>query len=142
MPSHGTFRPAQVLLHGDRIGFIDFDGACLAEPAFDIGRFRATLRDIGISVPAPGGRPLVDQPFDDRMAILDELCEEFLDRYLKAADVTPDRVQLWEATDLLTLLLHAWSKVRLARNQTASFAAEPLPGPGALPPRGGTRLIA
>ena len=47
--SHHDFRPAQVLLHGEGVGFIDFDGACMAEPALDLGRFRAKLRDIGIS---------------------------------------------------------------------------------------------
>jgi hypothetical protein len=29
--------------------------------------------------------------------------------------VTVDRVVLWETTDLLTALLHAWTKVRTAR---------------------------
>jgi aminoglycoside phosphotransferase (APT) family kinase protein len=115
--THGTFRPAQVLLHDGKIGFIDFDGSCMAEPAFDIGRFRATLRDIGISTPAHAGKLLRGQALTDRLAILDELCEEFLDRYRQQAPVTRDRVLLWEATDLLALLLHAWSKVRLARVQ-------------------------
>ena len=50
VPSHHDFRPAQVLLHGGHVGFIDFDGASMAEPALDLGRFRAKLRDILISV--------------------------------------------------------------------------------------------
>ncbi|MGH2217429.1 phosphotransferase, partial [Enterococcus faecalis] len=47
--AHHDFRPAQVLLHGGQVGFIDFDGSCRAEPALDLGRFRAKLPDIGIS---------------------------------------------------------------------------------------------
>jgi Ser/Thr protein kinase RdoA (MazF antagonist) len=115
VPSHGTFRPAQVLLRGDRVGFIDFDGSCMAEPAYDIGRFRATLRDIAISAPAPTGRELEKHAFEDRMTIVDELCEEFLDRYRQQAPINRQRVMLWEVADLFTLLLHAWTKVRLTR---------------------------
>ena len=36
-------------------------------------------------------------------------------RPIARAPVTADRVVLWETTDLLTALLHAWTKVRTAR---------------------------
>jgi hypothetical protein len=48
---------------------------------------------------------------------VDELCEEFLDHYRQQTPVTRDRVVLWEATDLLTYVLHAWSKARVDRVQ-------------------------
>ena len=114
--AHHDFRPAQVLLHQGRIGFIDFDGACRAEPALDLGRFRAKLRDIGISAfcrvrvaPWPG------MPLERHLRLLDELCDDFLAAYRRHAPVTAERVALWETTDLLTALLHAWTKVRTAR---------------------------
>lgn len=113
--AHHDFRPAQVLLGGGRVGFIDFDGAGMAEPALDLGRFRAKLRDIGVSTPAPGGRPLGGTSLAERLGAVDELCEHFLAAYQEHATVTPARVVLWEAVDLFTALLHAWTKVRLLR---------------------------
>ena len=116
--AHHDFRPAQVLLHEGRIGFIDFDGACRAEPALDLGRFRAKLRDIGISafpMSSEGSAAGGDGSLDRHLRLLDELCDDFLAAYLRQAPVTADRVVLWETTDLLTALLHAWTKVRTAR---------------------------
>jgi hypothetical protein len=114
--AHHDFRPAQVLLDDGRIGFIDFDGACRAEPALDLGRFRAKLRDIGISAYCASGHPLVPGgPLERHLRLVDELCDDFLGTYRQQAPVTPGRVVLWETTDLLTALLHAWTKVRLAR---------------------------
>ena len=49
--AHRAFRPAQVLLdagRGGRVGFIDFDGFCQAEPAMDLGVFRAAMVNIGM----------------------------------------------------------------------------------------------
>jgi aminoglycoside phosphotransferase (APT) family kinase protein len=114
--AHHDFRPAQVLLHDGRIGFIDFDGSCRAEPALDLGRFRAKLRDIGISAFSAADRPEEGRlPLGDHLGLLDELCDDFLAEYQRHAAVTTERVVLWETTDLLTALLHAWTKVRTAR---------------------------
>lgn len=115
VPAHHDFRPAQVLLHGGAVGFIDFDGACMAEPALDLGRFRAKLRDIGISVLGLGERPVAPDRVEQNLRLLDELCEHFLAEYLRHAEVSRDRVVLWETCDLFTAVLHAWTKVRLAR---------------------------
>jgi hypothetical protein len=115
VPAHHDFRPAQVLLHAGSIGFIDFDGASMAEPALDLGRFRAKLRDIGVSVLASSGTPLTGGALADNQVVLDDLCDHFLNAYRVEAPVSPDRVRLWETSDLLTALLHAWTKVRLAR---------------------------
>ena len=46
---------------------------------------------------------------------MDGLCEQFLEAYREKADVSGERVLLWETCDLLTAMLHAWTKVRLAR---------------------------
>lgn len=115
VPAHHDFRPAQVLLHEGTLGFIDFDGASMAEPALDLGRFRAKLRDIGISSLIYTGAPLSGAPLEDNLALLDELCEDFLAAYQELAPVSRQRVLMWESCDLLTGLLHAWTKVRLVR---------------------------
>jgi hypothetical protein len=113
VPAHHDFRPAQVLLHGHGVGFIDFDKACMAEPALDLAAFRTQLRDVGIAAMSAGGpgRP------DAGLVLLDDVCEHFLAAYRRHAPVSPARVRLWETLHLLTALLHAWAKVRPARLQ-------------------------
>lgn len=113
--AHHDFRPAQVLLHAGRIGFIDFDGASMAEPALDLGRFRAKLRDIGISALAAGGEPLSGPSLAAHLRLQDELCDHFLTAYREESPVSWPRVRLWETCDLFTAVLHAWTKVRTAR---------------------------
>lgn len=58
-------------------------------------------------------------PPTDRVAanldLLDDLCEHFLAEYLRCAPVSRVRVVLWESCDLVTTMLHAWTKVRLLR---------------------------
>jgi Phosphotransferase enzyme family len=115
VPAHHDFRPAQVLLHQGSIGFIDFDGASMAEPALDLGRFRAKLRDIGISVVASKEGALTQAVLGESFAVMDDLCDHFLDAYREHAPVSLARVRLWETSDLVTAMLHAWTKVRLAR---------------------------
>lgn len=115
VPAHHDFRPAQVLLHQGDVGFIDFDGACMAEPALDLGRFRAKLRDIGISALGLDGQPQSGDRVSENLSLLDDLCESFLMAYEEQAVVSRNRVLMWEACDLLTTMLHAWTKVRLAR---------------------------
>jgi len=115
VPSHHDFRPAQVLLDGDRVAFVDFDGACMAEPALDVGRFRAKLRDTGISALGPDGPRPSAEWVEANLRLVDGLCEQFLADYRRWTPVSRDRVLLWETCDLLTTLLHAWTKVRLAR---------------------------
>ncbi len=115
--AHHDFRPAQVLLHAGRIGFIDFDGASMAEPALDLGRFRAKLRDIGISALAAGGEPLSGPTLAAHLRLQDELCDHFLTAYREQSPVSAARIRLWETCDLFTAVLHAWTKVRTARLQ-------------------------
>ena len=115
VPAHHDFRPAQVLLSGEGPGFIDFDGASMAEPALDLGRFRASLRDIGVSALSPDGEPVAAQHMQSILPLLDDLCDHFLAEYQRHAEVSGQRVVLWETCELLTILLHAWTKVRLHR---------------------------
>ncbi|MGI8519085.1 MAG: hypothetical protein ACR2MC_00490, partial [Actinomycetota bacterium] len=80
-----------------------------AEPALDIALFRATARDLAMSVLSS------DLPLETRLDAVDELCEYFLACYEEHAPVSRDRVALWEALDLFTNVLHSWTKVKPAR---------------------------
>jgi aminoglycoside phosphotransferase (APT) family kinase protein len=142
VPAHGTFGPAQVLLSQGRIGFIDFDGFCQAEPALDLARFRSSLKDKGMRFLYGKGNSMEGAALDPatcqaRLAQLDELSEVFLAHYerhaaaplLDPVDVTTgssnarrahapvsrQRVALWEACDLFRRLLRSWARVQPVR---------------------------
>jgi Ser/Thr protein kinase RdoA (MazF antagonist) len=109
-PSHGSFRPAQVVVDGDgAIGFIDFDSFCLAEPAADCALFCSSLRDTGLRALRELGGGAGDR------AWLDGLAAEFLDAYAEVAPVSRERIALWEVLDALTGVLHCWTKAKLGR---------------------------
>jgi hypothetical protein len=111
VPSHGSFRPAQVVVDEDgMIGFIDFDSFCLAEPAADCALFRASLRDTGL-------RALRERGGDEAgdLMRLDALAAAFLDAYAEAGPVSRERIAVWEALDALTGVLHCWTKAKLGR---------------------------
>jgi hypothetical protein len=112
-PSHHSFRPAQVLMSDGRIGFIDFDSFCQAEPAMDLGLFLATIKDVGMATAsaasrAAGGAP----PGPETLAWLQGLCNRFLARYQVHAPVSSARVALWETSAVLTYVLHCWQKAK------------------------------
>jgi Ser/Thr protein kinase RdoA (MazF antagonist) len=106
--AHRSFRPAQVLLAGGGIAFIDFDGLCTAEPAIDVALFRAALRDATLRTTPEGA-------IAARVAAIDDVCEQFLAAYEAAAPVSRARVAVWEGLYLLTFVLNCWTKVRPGR---------------------------
>jgi hypothetical protein len=110
-PAHRSFRPAQVLLAGGHIAFIDFDGLCTAEPAIDVALFRAAVRDVGASTAFEGNGTAIE----NRLRLLDKVCDDFLARYRAAHPISIERVALWESLDLLTFVLHCWSKLQPRR---------------------------
>jgi hypothetical protein len=116
LPTHRSFRPQQVLIHQGRVGFIDFDGFCLAEPALDIALFRATAKEIGINTSPSDKQKEFAYPSEaarlDRLAQLDTICDVFLSEYQRLAPISRQRVALWEALDLLTVVLRCWTKVK------------------------------
>lgn len=119
VPTHGTFRPAQVLLNKGQIGFIDFDGFCQAEPALDLALYLGKIHDIGLSAGGDDddedGATMDREQMLARLAQTEAICEEFLAEYERHAPVSRQRVALWEALDLLTLVQHCWTKVKPAR---------------------------
>lgn len=119
MTAHGTFRPGQVLIDQDAIGFIDFDSFCLAEPAMDLALFLRRTKDIALAAPDDdAGSP--DQ--EVLLARAEPICDLFLGEYQAHSPVSRERVALWEALDLFTLVLHSWTKVKPQRLQNAVFA--------------------
>lgn len=76
MPTHGTFNPEQVLIDGERIGFIDFDDYCMAEPALDVGLFRAAIKDTGMNAPFSSSTPSRAERLA-RLILLDEIGDIF-----------------------------------------------------------------
>ena len=113
MPTHGTFNPEQVLIDGERIGFIDFDDYCMAEPALDVGLFLSAIKDTGMNAPYPSPTPNQAERLD-RLSVLDEIGNVFLNEYESHAAISRDRVALWEAVDYLRNCLHYWIKVKPA----------------------------
>jgi hypothetical protein len=118
VPSHGTFRPAQVLMYHGEIGFIDFDSCCKAEPAKDLGLFLCAFLRAGMATVDFDDIEVNPEPLDDavRLARFERLIsvsERFLDEYERYyVPVNRQRVALFEALELFILILHAWTKVK------------------------------
>jgi hypothetical protein len=125
-PAHGSFRPAQVLLHQDQIGFIDFDGFVQAEPARDLALFLWNIKSVGLNT---GAEDDEEEPVDaeihlDYLDQLDTLAEIFLTRYQALMPTSAPRLALWEALNLLTLVLEYWIKVKPGRLKNMLFLLE------------------
>jgi hypothetical protein len=132
VPSHGTFRPAQVLMYKDEIGFIDFDSCCNAEPAKDLGLFLCAFLRAGMATvdfdDVEVGADLVDEAARlDRFQKLIAVSESFLQEYERCtAPVNRQRVALMEALELFILILHAWTKVKVRELNDIMFVLEHL----------------
>jgi hypothetical protein len=125
VPTHGTFNPEQVLIHQGRIGFIDFDDFCMAEPALDVGLFCSAIRDTGMGALDDGaGR----EERLARLAQLDAICDAFVAEYAAHAPIARDRVVLWQALDFLRNCLHYWIKAKPAEPDTPMLVLEHLLG--------------
>jgi hypothetical protein len=111
VPSHGSFRPEQILINGEQIGFIDFDRASMSEPSYDVYRFRTELMDYGCSV---RHHHYPDQAtIRYRMAQLATINEIFLQTYESLAPISRQRLVVWETLSPMKEVLLTWSKARL-----------------------------
>lgn len=120
VPTHGSFRPGQVLLGPQGIGFIDFDKFGQAEPARDLALFLSSTKNIGLSEPHEEESSDDDVTLDpaERLALLAQLeglCETFFAEYEQVAPVSRQRVALWETLELLALVLNCWIKIKPVR---------------------------
>jgi hypothetical protein len=110
VPSHGSFRPEQILINGEQIGFIDFDRASMSEPSYDVYRFRTELMDYGCSMRHHHYPDQVTIRY--RMAQLATINEVFLQAYESLAPISRQRLALWETLSYMKEVLLTWSKAR------------------------------
>lgn len=130
VPSHGTFRPAQVLMYQGEIGFIDFDSCCKAEPAKDLGLFLCAFLRAGMATVNFDDIEVNSEPLDEaarlaRFNLLIDLSEKFLEEYERCyMPVNRQRVALFEALELFILILHAWTKIKVRELRDIMFVLE------------------
>jgi hypothetical protein len=119
-PSHGTFRPVQVLLNKGEISFIDFDSFCQSEPARDVAMFLSSLMTLGLTLSSldedkPSDQTIANPAnWEARFEQVYAICEQFLDAYQQFNSVSRQRVALWEALDLFHYVLSGWMKVKVS----------------------------
>ncbi len=112
VPTHRSFRPAQILLDGTDIAFLDFDGYCRAEPGLDLSLFRTTLVDLCLrALEADDDAPSAELQ-RERQAHLDSLCASFLAGYEEVAPVDRERLALWDALTSAKDIVDCWRKVK------------------------------
>jgi hypothetical protein len=130
VPSHGTFRPAQVLMYHGEIGFIDFDSCCKAEPAKDLGLFLCAFLRAGMATVSFDDMEINLELSDDasRLARFERLIavsERFLEEYERySMPVNRQRVALFEALELFILILHAWTKIKVRELKDIMYVLE------------------
>jgi hypothetical protein len=115
VPTHGSFRAAQVLVSGDDIAFIDFDSFAQAEPALDVAEFAFRLEQLALVKSGAGGGENPDRVGLDRRRRVDQLTTAFLDEYRSVTPVNADRVALWWAVGALSLVFSSFTKLKLSR---------------------------
>jgi hypothetical protein len=118
VPSHGTFRPVQVLLHQGELGFIDFDSFCQSEPARDLATFLTSMMSISLT-PSSSDKgkdpdPTISDPasWESRFEWVTSIRDQFLNAYEQRQPVSRQRVALWESLILFSLVVSGWTKVK------------------------------
>ena len=129
VPSHGSFRPAQVLLYKDQIGFIDFDTFCQSEPANDLALFLSAVMNLALTSSdfdevRDSGSTMDESMRQARFEMAMSLSEQFLDEYEKHRPVSRERVVLWETLDIFMLVLHGWIKVKVGELSDTLYLME------------------
>ncbi len=112
VPTHRSFRPAQILLDGESIAFLDFDGYCRAEPGLDLSLFRTTLVDLCLRALEADDAAPDPEVQRERQAHLDSLCASFLAGYEEVAPVDRERLALWDAVTSAKDIVDCWRKVK------------------------------
>lgn len=99
--AHGDFTFSQLLDDDGRIGLLDFDSLCRAEPGLDLGQFLAYLRLAAVKASA------ADE-------LVEALEAEFRTSYAAHRD-EPDGVEAYAALSLLRITVHGWQKLKASR---------------------------
>ncbi|HWQ11277.1 MAG TPA: aminoglycoside phosphotransferase family protein, partial [Roseiflexaceae bacterium] len=113
--SHGDFTHGQLIFDGPRVGLVDFDTLCQAEPALDLAQFLVYLR-----IAARKSDPATSNP------LLRQLGERFLGAYLAAAGEAIEdaerlqvRIAVYRVVSLLRRTLRSWQKFKGSRTSHA-----------------------
>jgi aminoglycoside phosphotransferase (APT) family kinase protein len=113
VPTHGSFRPAQILIDADDIAFVDFDGFRQSEPGLDLALFRTTLCDLSLrAITFDGARPLDLAEQHRCLSHLDELCATFLAGYEEVTRISPSRLALWDVVTNTHDVVDCWRKIK------------------------------
>jgi hypothetical protein len=100
MPSHGSYKPSQLLFRSDSVFIIDFDQYCEADGALDVGYFLAYLRPPGLWYHRAGTRAWFDEAAATFLTAYDErLAERGVDAESRAGILR--RCHAYEAALLL-----------------------------------------
>ena len=111
-PAHRDFYYSQLLYAGRRTTLIDFDMLALADPALDVGNFRAHLLFLGLQ------NGMERSEVDDARLVL-------LEQYLRMTgwdDTFRERVDFYEAATLFRLMQVVMQKPEYAKYFEALFA--------------------
>jgi Ser/Thr protein kinase RdoA (MazF antagonist) len=112
VPTHRSFRPAQLLMAGDDMAFIDFDGFCQAEAGLDLALFRATLVDLSLRAMEKGDELLSPDEQQAAQIRLDDLCGTFLAGYEEVTQYSAERLALWDLLTSVKDILDCWRKIK------------------------------
>lgn len=108
--AHGSFAPSQLMFDGPRVGVLDFDRLCQAEPALDLGRYLAPLR---VTLAKRNS------------AEADGMASRFLQRYEEWGDRPASaRVPLHECTALVRMAARSWLQLKASRLRMVSRILE------------------
>jgi aminoglycoside phosphotransferase (APT) family kinase protein len=129
--NHGDFKYAQLLFDGTTTGLVDFDAVCQAEPALDLGQFRAYLRT----------QIHKEQTQTTPTGLGEKVCAQFIRAYASAAGYRSEdeqrlhaRVDIYEAISLLRMALNSKQKLKDNRLKNTMALLEARLG-GAAPAR-------
>ena len=113
---HGDCKPSQFLLHGSRVALLDLDHCGLADPAYDVGNFVASLRQQAVQQSQQAVQS------SDRLDRALELGSVFVDAYSAAARTAgphpagcegprfEDRAEVFVAVSLMRKALRAFAR--------------------------------
>jgi len=107
---HGDCKPSQFLISASHVAMLDFDHCGLADPAADVGDFRAALRKMSVQrrLSAAAGRTSGRQ--GDRLRTLEE---SFVEAYLARRPANPSfhrRVSFYQGAGLLRKAYRAFQR--------------------------------
>ncbi len=108
---HGDFMPSQLLVDEERVAVVDFDNACLGDPAMDVGNFMAKLHRTAV-------RKGHSHHYHLAQAFLAEYVDQTRDKGLER------RALLYQVISLVRAALHTFQR---APRQYASKGRASLP---------------